>query len=128
MYEIPTIPAWEPFTSKTALVLEYSDPAIKVFEDEDRLKISSNYQTGHNVCLYISLTELTQVYSIMPGKVRTTAIHVQDGSETRRKLLISFLAADERFGCCVTKIGGYSYLLKKEHSLYNKCEKYARKN
>lgn len=128
MYEIPTIPAWEPLISKTSLILEYSDPAIKVFEDKDRLKISSNYPTGHNACLYISLDELTQIYSIMPKKVKTTAIHVQDGSETRRKLLIAFLTADERFGCCVMKIGGYSYLLKKEHPLYNKCQMYARKN
>lgn len=127
MYEIPTIPAWEPLTSPTTLVTEY--PTIKVYEeDTHRLKIMSNYLTGHDVCLYISLDELIQVYNSMPKKVRTTAIQVQDKSETKRKLLITFLATDERFGCCVTKIDGYSFLLKKDHPLYKRCTRKTRRD
>jgi len=56
MHQINEIPAWDPRGQPEVLVTKCT--SIKVLEENDRLKISSNYPTGNNISLYLSINAL----------------------------------------------------------------------
>jgi hypothetical protein len=117
MYQISEIPSWDSRGKPDVLTTKCT--SVKVFEEKERLRISSNYPTGNNVSLYISVNELDELFSRLPNKFRASSI---DGLvPTKRKLLIAFLIADRRYSCCVMRRDGYTYILKPSHPLYARC-------
>lgn len=117
MYQITEIPAWDSRGKPEILTTKCT--SVKVFEEKERLRISSNYPTGNNVSLYISVNELDELFSGLPNKFRASSI---DGLvSTKRKLLVAFLIADRRYSCCVMRKDGYTYVLKPGHPMYSRC-------
>jgi len=118
MHQISEIPAWDPRGQPEILVTKCT--SIKVLEENDRLKISSNYPTGNNINLYLSINALDELFKKLPNKFRSSWI--EGLVSTKRKLLIAFLIADKRYSCCSLRKGGYTHVLKPGHSLHGKCQ------
>ncbi len=117
MYQITEIPSWDSRGKPDILMTKCT--SVKVFEEKERLRISSNYPTGNNVSLYISVNELDELFNKLPNKFQASSI---DGLvPTKRKLLLAFLIADRRYSCCVMRKDGYTFILKPCHPLYIRC-------
>ncbi|MFZ3170142.1 MAG: hypothetical protein WA130_21220 [Candidatus Methanoperedens sp.] len=117
MHQITEIPAWDARGQPAVLTTKYT--SIKVLEENERLRISSNYPTGNNVNLYLSVSDLDELFRKLPNKFRSSSI--EGLVPTKRKLLIAFLIADKRYSCCLLRKGGYTHILKPGHSLHSKC-------
>jgi PHP family Zn ribbon phosphoesterase len=118
MHQITEIPAWDSRGQPEVMVTKCT--SIKVLEENDRLKISSNYPTGNNISLYISINALNELFNKLPNKFRSSLI--EGLGPTKRKLLVAFLIADKRYSCCFLRKGGYTHILKPGHSLYGKYQ------
>lgn len=117
MYQISEDPAWD--SKVEPKVLSTKCTSLRVFEEGERLKIASNYPTGNNISLYISVSAISALFKKLPNKFRTSSI--EGLVATKRKLLVAFLVADRRYSCCILRKGGYTYILKPCHPLHNRC-------
>ncbi len=111
MYQIIELPAWD--SKGEPKLLSTRCTSLWLFEEKERLRITSNYPTGNNVSLYLSIRALNEFFEKLPMKFRSSSI--EGLVPTKRKLLIAFLTADKRYGCCVMRRGGYTYILKPGH-------------
>ncbi len=117
MFEITEIPAWDPKGKHELLSTKCT--SLRLFEEKERLRITSNYPTGNNISLYLSTRALNEFFEKLPMKFRSSSI--EGLVTTKRKLLIAFLTADPRYSCCVMRKDGYTYILKPGHPLYAMC-------
>lgn len=117
MFEITEIPAWDPKGEPELLSTKCT--SLKLFEEKERLRIASNYPTGNNISLYLSTCALNEFFEKLPAKFRSSSI--EGLVATKRKLLLAFLTADKRYGCCVVRRGGYTYVLKPGHPQLTRC-------
>ncbi len=117
MFEITEIPAWD--TKGEPELLSTKCTSLRLFEEKERLRITSNYPAGNNISLYLSIRALDEFFEKLPAKFRSSSI--EGIAPTKRKLLIAFLTADKRYGCCVIRRGGYTYVLKPNHPQHAKC-------
>ena len=116
MYQITELPAWD--SKGEPELLSTRCTSLRLFEEKGRLRITSNYPTGNNVSLYLSTRALNEFFKKLPMKFRSSSI--EGLVPTKRKLLIAFLTADKRYGCCVMRRGGYTYILKLGHPQHAK--------
>ncbi|MFH1323448.1 MAG: hypothetical protein ABIH80_06450, partial [Methanobacteriota archaeon] len=72
MHQITEIPAWDARGQPDILITKYT--SIKVLEENERLRISSNYPTGNNVNLYLSVSALDELFRKLPNKFRSSSI------------------------------------------------------
>jgi hypothetical protein len=117
MYQIQEVPAWD--SKGEPEVLNAQCTSLRVYEEGGRLKIASNYPTGNNVNIYVLISAVQELFDKLPSKFRASSI--EGLVSTKRKLLIAFLVADERFSCCVVRKDGYTNVLKPGHPLHHKC-------
>jgi hypothetical protein len=117
MYQITELPAWD--SKGDPELLSTRCTSLRLFEETDRLRITSNYPTGNNISLYLSTRVFNEFFEKLPTKFRSSSI--EGLVPTKRKLLIAFLTADKRYGCCVIRRGGYTYVLKPDHPLHVRC-------
>jgi hypothetical protein len=117
MYQIQEVPAWD--SKGEPRILNAQCTSLRVYEEEGRLKIASNYPTGNNVNIYVSMSAIRELFGKLPSKFRASSI--EGLVSTKRKLLIAFLVADARFSCCVIRKDGYTNVLKPGHPLHHKC-------
>ncbi len=116
MYHITELPAWD--SKGEPKLLSTRCTSLRLFEEKERLRITSNYPTGNNISLYLSIRALNEFFEKLPMKFRSSSI--EGLVPTKRKLLIAFLTADKRYGCCVMRRGGYTYILKLGHPQHAK--------
>ena len=117
MYQITELPAWD--SKGEPKLLSTKCTSVRLFEEKERMRITSNYPTGNNISLYISTRDFNEFFEKLPMKFRSSSI--EGLVPTKRKLLISFLTADKRFGCCIMRRGGYTYVLKPGHPQHARC-------
>ncbi len=117
MYQITELPAWD--SKCEPQLLSTKCTSLRLFEENDRLRITSNYPTGNNISLYLSKSAFNEFFEKLPMKFRSSSI--EGLVPTKRKLLIAFLTADKRYGCCVMRRGGYTYVLKPDHPQHVRC-------
>jgi hypothetical protein len=72
MHQITEIPAWDARGQPAVLTTKYT--SIKVLKENERLRISSNYPTGNNVNLYLSVSDLDELFKKLPNKFRSSSI------------------------------------------------------
>ncbi len=111
MYQITELPAWD--SKDDPKLLSTRCTSLRLFEEKERLRVTSNYPTGNDISLYLSTRALNEFFEKLPMKFRSSSI--EGLVPTKRKLLIAFLTADKRYGCCVMRRGGYTYILKPGH-------------
>ncbi len=70
MYQITEIPAWDARGEPEIMTSKYT--SIRVLEENERLKISSNYPTGNNVNLHLSFSDLDELFRKLPNKFRSS--------------------------------------------------------
>jgi hypothetical protein len=117
MYQITELPAWD--SKGEPKLLSTKCTSLRLFEEKERLRITSNYPTGNNISLYLSIHTLNEFFENLPMKFRSSSI--EGLFPTKRKLLIAFLTADKRYGCCIMRRGGYTYVLKPDHPQHVRC-------
>jgi len=117
MYQITELPAWD--SKGEPKLLSTKCTSVRLFEEKERMRITSNYPTGNNISLYLSTRVFNEVFEKLPMKFRSSSI--EGLVPTKRKLLIAFLTADKRYGCCVMRRGGYTYVLKPGHPQHARC-------
>ncbi len=117
MYQITELPAWD--SKCEPQLLSTKCTSLRLFEEKERLRITSNYPTGNNISLYLSKSDFNEFFEKLPMKFRSSSI--EGLVPTKRKLLIAFLTADKRYGCCIMRRGGYTYVLKQDHPQHGRC-------
>jgi len=117
LFEITELPAWD--SKFEPELLSTRCTSLRLFEETDRLRITSNYPTGNNISLYLSKSVLNEFFEKLPTKFRSSSI--EGLVPTKRKLLIAFMTADKRYGCCIMRRGGYTYVLKPGHPQHARC-------
>ena len=117
MYQITELPAWD--SKGEPKLLSTRCTSVRLFEEKERMRITSNYPTGNNISLYLSTRAFNEFFEKLPTKFRSSSI--EGLVPTKRKLLIAFMTADKRYGCCVMRRGGYTYVLKPDHPLHVRC-------
>jgi hypothetical protein len=117
MYQITELPAWD--SKGEPKLLSTKCTSVRLFEEKERLRITSNYPTGNNISLYLSKGVFNEFFDKLPMKFRSSSI--EGLVPTKRKLLIAFLTADKRYGCCIMRRGGYTYVLKPDHPQHVRC-------
>ena len=117
MYQITELPAWD--SKGEPKLLSTKCTSVRLFEEKERMRITSNYPTGNNISLYLSTRAFNEFFEKLPMKFRSSSI--EGLVPTKRKLLIAFLTADKRYGCCIMRRGGYTYVLKPGHPQHTRC-------
>ena len=117
MFEITELPAWD--SKGEPKLLSTRCPSGRLFEEKERMRITSNYPTGNNISLYLSTRAFNEFFEKLPMKFRSSSI--EGLVPTKRKLLIAFMTADKRYNCCIMRRGGYTYILKPGHPQHTRC-------
>ncbi len=117
MYQITELPAWD--SKGEPQLLSTRCTSLRLFEEKERLRITSNYPTGNNISLYLSKSAFNEFFENLPMKFRSSSI--EGLVPTKRKLLIAFMTADKRYACCIMRRGGYTYVLKPDHPQHARC-------